>query len=59
MLNLSGFLAQWGCDQGAIKLVSVVSRILDTMRFVRHYGLKTTRKLRLNWLDTGYLITIL
>ena len=45
--------------QGVLKLVSVVSRILDTMRLVRHYGLKTTRKLRHNWLDTVHLITIL
>ena len=48
-----------GQDQGTIKLVSVVSRILDTMRLVRHYRLKTTRKLRHNWLDTLQLITIL
>ena len=45
-------------SQGAIKLVSVVSRILDTMRLVRHYGLKTTQKLRHNWLDNVHLITI-
>ena len=40
--------------QGALKLVSVVSRILDTMRMVRHYGLKTTHQLRHNLLDTIY-----
>ena len=45
--------------QGAIKLESVVSRILDTMSLVRNYGFKTTRKLRHNWLDTVHLITVL
>ena len=42
---------KFGWGQGAQKLVSVVSRILDTMRLVRHYVLKTTRELRRNWLD--------
>ena len=45
-------------NQGCTKLVSVVSRILDTKRLVRHYGLKTTQKLRQNCLDTVHLITI-
>jgi hypothetical protein len=49
----------WQEMQGDIKQVSVVSRILDTMRLVRHYGLKTMRKLRHNWLDTVHLIQIL
>ena len=43
-------------SKGVLKLVSIVSRILDTMRLVRHYGLKTTRELRHNWLDTVHLI---
>ena len=43
-----GFLSLAGLSQGAIKLVSVVS----SMRLVRHCGLKTTRKLRHNWLDS-------
>ena len=42
--------------QGVLKLVSVVSRILDTMRLVRHYGMKTTHELRHNWLDTLHLM---
>jgi hypothetical protein len=33
------------------QLVSVVSRILDTMRLVKHYGLKTMHELGFNWLD--------
>ena len=45
-------------DQGVLNLVTIVSRILDTMRLVRHNGLKTTRKLKHNWLDTVHLITI-
>ena len=28
---------------GTIQLVSIVSRILDTKRLARHYGLKTTQ----------------
>ena len=31
-------------EQGCKKQVSVLSRILDTMRLVRHYGLKSMRK---------------
>ena len=57
-LQNMGVLTTIYAKQGALKLVSVVSRILDTMRLVRHYGLKTTRKLRHNWLDTVHLITI-
>ena len=45
-----------GKGQDAIKLVSVVSRILDTMRLVRRYGLKTTCDLRQSWLFTNHLI---
>ena len=45
--------------QGSQKLVSVVSVILDTMMLVRQYILKTTGKLRHNWLDTVQLITFL
>ena len=44
------------CPQGALRLVSIVSMILDTMRLVRHYGLKTTPELRHIWLDTFHLI---
>ena len=49
-----------GLEPGDIqKLVSVVSRILNTKRLVTHYGLKTTRNLRYHWLDTVHLMTIL
>ena len=49
-----------GLEPGGVqKLVSVVSRILNTKRLVRHYGLKTTRNLRYHWLDTVHLMTIL
>ena len=46
-------------EQGALTLVSIVPRILDTMRLVRQYELKTARKSRHNWLDAVHLITIL
>ena len=48
-------LMGWACmqrHQGVLKLVSVVSRILDTMILVRHYGLKTASGLRHNCLDS-------
>ena len=49
-----------GLETGGVqKLVSVVSRILNTKRLVRHYGLKTTRNLRYHWLNTVHLMTIL
>ena len=49
-----------GLEPGGVKkLVSVVSRILNTKRLVRHYGLETTRNLRYHWLDTVHLMTIL
>ena len=49
-----------GLEPGDVqKLVSVVSRILNTKRLVTHYGLKTTRNLRYHWLDTVHLMTIL
>ena len=49
-----------GLEPGGVqKLVSVVSRILNTKRLVRHYRLKTTRNLRYHWLDTVHLMTIL
>ena len=48
-------LPVWWYMYAVLQMVSVVSRILDVMRLVRHYGLKITRESRHIWLDTFHL----